>query len=124
MKTVRPKLKAHFFTTDNGNEPLREWLQGLSKLDKKVIGEDILTVQYGWPIGMPLVDHLRHGLWEIRIKLEGSRIARIIFFMDDDTMILVHGFMKKTWKTPKKELNLARDRKRQYEAHNKTTCEA
>lgn len=110
----RKKLETVFFKTENGSEPVREWLKGLTKADKKTIGEDIKTVQYGWPLGMPLVDNLKDGLWEIRIKLERGRIARIIFFMDDNTIILVHGFLKKTRKTPSQALELAIKRKKQY----------
>jgi phage-related protein len=109
------KLGIVFFRSETGNEPVREWLQSLPKSDKKNIGNDIKTVQFGWPIGMPLVDHLGKGLWEIRIKLKLRRIARVLFFMDDNTMILVNGFIKKTQKTPKQELDLALSRKQIYE---------
>lgn len=109
------KLNVIFFRSDTGNEPVREWLKSLSKSDKKSIGEDIKTVQFGWPIGMPLVDHLGKGLWEVRIKLRLRRIARVLFFMDDNAMILVHGFIKKTQRTPKQELELALSRKQIYE---------
>jgi len=109
------KLDVAFFCSETGNEPVREWLQSLTKGDKKSIGDDIKTVQFGWPIGMPLVDHLGKGLWEIRIKLKLRRIARVVFFMDDSTMILVNGFIKKTQKTPKQELILALSRKQLYD---------
>jgi len=109
------KLDAVFFCSETGVEPVRVWLKELSKADKKIIGEDIKTVQFGWPLGMPLVDSLGHGLWEVRSKLSGGKIARIVFFMEDNTMILVNGFVKKTKTTPKLELDLARKRKKQYE---------
>jgi phage-related protein len=112
---IKIKLDAVFYKTENRVEPVREWLKELSKADKKAIGEDIKTVQFGWPLGMPLVDSLGHGLWEVRIKLAGRRIARVIFFMDDSTMVLVNGFIKKTRATPPPELDLARKRKKQYE---------
>jgi hypothetical protein len=67
----------------------------LSKDDKKVIEENIKTVQFGWPLGMPLVDNLGLGLWDVRIKLLGRRIARVVFFMDENTMVLINGFHKK-----------------------------
>ena len=111
---IANKLDASFYCTESGKEPVREWLKELSKTDRKTIGEDIRTVQFGWPIGMRLVGNLGDGFWEVRIKLMGGRIARIIFFMDNKTMILVNGFIKKTQKTPKQELDLARKRKRQY----------
>ncbi|HLB56673.1 MAG TPA: type II toxin-antitoxin system RelE/ParE family toxin [Coxiellaceae bacterium] len=115
MNENRKKLEVVFYCTEVGTEPVRDWLQELSKIDKKTIGEDIKTVQYGWPIGMPLIDSLSHGLWEVRSKLSDGRIARILFFMEQNMMILVHAFFKKTQKTPKMELHLARKRKRQFE---------
>lgn len=62
MKAERP-LRVVFFRTDTKNEPVREWLKSLSKEDCKTIGADILTVQYAWPVGKPLVDNLGDGVW-------------------------------------------------------------
>jgi phage-related protein len=103
---AEPKLDAVFFRTDQGTEPVREWLLSLPKADRKVIGEDVLRVQYCWPIGKPLVGNLGKGLWEVRSSL-GGRIARVIFCVEGATMVLLHGFIKKTQKTPKHELDLA-----------------
>jgi phage-related protein len=112
MKAERP-LKVVFFKTDTGNEPVREWLKELSKEDCQVIGTDILSVQYAWPVGKPLVDNLGDGLWEVRSRLD-KRIARTLFAMVDQEIVLLHGFIKKTQKTPDDELDLAQKRKRQY----------
>lgn len=81
----------------------------MSKADKRTIGSDIKTVQYGWPIGMPVVRKLDTGLWEIRSRLD-LRISRILFTVDDDTMVI-----KKSQKTPKENLQLAKDRKANLE---------
>ncbi len=110
------KLEVRFFCSPQGSEPVREWLRELPKEDKQTIGDDIKTVQYGWPLGMPLVDNLGNGLWEVRVRLPRGRIARILFFLDNNIMILAHGFIKKTQKTPKIELDLAYKRKRIYES--------
>ena len=112
MKAERP-LKVVFFKTDTGNEPVREWLKDLSKDDCKAIGTDILTVQYAWPLGKPLVDSLGEGIWEVRSRLD-NRIARTLFAMIDQEMVLLHGFIKKQQKAPADELELAKKRKRQY----------
>ena len=112
MKAERP-LKVVFFKTETGNEPVREWLKALSKEDCKVMGTDILTVQYAWPVGKPLVGNLGDGLWEVRSRLS-NRISRILFAMVDQEIVLLHGFIKKQQKTPTDELDLARKRKRQY----------
>ena len=98
-----------FFRTQAGNEPVRQWLRALNREEKKIIGEDIKTAQFGWPLGMPLVRKLERDLWEIRISL-GSRIARVLFTVDEDLMILLHGFIKKSSKIPPKDLELAKRR--------------
>ena len=108
MKPDRP-LPVVFYRTEAGNEPVREWLISLTKKDKKTIGEDILTVQFGWPLGMPLVEKLESGLWEVRSKLD-HKISRVIFTMTEDNIILLHGFIKKTQKILKQDLDTARSR--------------
>ena len=78
-------------------------------MDRKTIGEDIKTVQLGWPLGMPLVRHLGGGLWEVRTRLD-NRIARVLFVLSGSTMLLLHGFIKKQQETPKADLDLAIER--------------
>src|SRR5207248_7819695 len=112
MAETERTLDAVFFRTDQDNEPVREWLLSLNKADRKVIGDDVLKVQYCWPIGKPLVGSLGNGLWEVRSRL-GNRIARVIFYVERRTMVLLHGFIKKTQKTLKQELDLALKRKNQ-----------
>ncbi|GHU11897.1 hypothetical protein FACS1894185_5860 [Betaproteobacteria bacterium] len=105
-----PKLSVKFFCQDaSGSEPVRDWLQALPLAEKKAIGQDIKAVQFGWPLGLPLVDHLGGDVWEVRTRLE-NRIARILFVVDGNLMVLLHGFIKKDQKTPKQDLALARDR--------------
>ncbi len=101
-----------FYRSDTGSEPVREWLRALSKAQKKLIGEDIKTVQIGWPLGMPLVRKLAPGLWEVRSKLpEGW--ARVLFTVAGGEMVLLHGFLKASRKTPKRELLTAQRRLRE-----------
>lgn len=106
------KLDIFFFQTTAGTEPVRDWFLTLSKDERKIVGDDILKIQYCWPIGKPLVDSLGHGLWEVRSQL-GDKIVRIIFCIDNKKMLLLHGFVKKTQKTPQQELELALKRKKQ-----------
>lgn len=109
---MEPILDVHFFASESGAEPVREWLKLLPAVERKTIGEDIKTVQYGWPLGMPLVRSLGSGLWEVRIRLE-NRIARVVFALEGSTMVLLHGFIKKTQTTPPTDLSLAKDRLKQ-----------
>jgi phage-related protein len=92
---------------------VRDWLKELFKEDCKIIGTDILTVQHAWPIGKPLVDNLSDGIWEVRSRLD-NRIARTLFAMINQEIVLLHGFIKKQQKTPQAELELAQKRKKQY----------
>ncbi|MCE9546071.1 MAG: type II toxin-antitoxin system RelE/ParE family toxin [Planctomycetia bacterium] len=98
-----------FYRTDSGNEPVREWLKNLNRDDRKCIGEDIKTAQFGWPVGMPLIRKLEPGLWEVRSRIRLG-IARVMFTVEGPTMILLHGFVKKARKSPLKELSTARKR--------------
>lgn len=93
---------------------MRRWLRSLPESHKKAIGEDIKTVQFGWPLGMPLVEKIEPYLWEVRTRVPKG-ISRVLFTLDGDLMILLHGFIKKTLKIPQKELHLARSRLRQYQ---------
>ena len=111
-KAERP-LNVVFFKTEAGNEPVREWLKHLPREECQTVGVDILKVQYAWPIGKPLVDNLGDGVWEIRSRL-GNRIARTLFVVVDEEIVLLHGFIKKTQRTPADELKLAKQRKHQY----------
>lgn len=94
--------------------PVRDWLLGMSPEDRKTIGDDIRAAEFGWPVGMPLCRSLsgRKGLWEIRTNLSGGRIARVFFCTYDGNMVLLHGFIKKTQKTPDHELDTAEKRMR------------
>jgi phage-related protein len=109
------KIQVSFFQTKLGKEPVRDWLRGLTKDDRRKVGEDIMTVEVGWPIGMPACRPLGGGLHEVRTTLD-NRIARVLFYVDRDLrMVLLHGFIKKTQKTPKQDADLARARKTQHE---------
>lgn len=115
IKVSKPTLSVYFYATETGNEPVREWLRSLSPEIRKTIGEDIKTVQFGWPRGMPLVRKIEPGLWEVRSKFaEGA--ARVFFTVTDsgNVMLLAHGFIKKSNKTPVTELATARKRLNDY----------
>ena len=114
MKIPNLKLKVYFFQTQSGSEPVRKWLQLLPDAHKKAIGEDIKTVQFGWPLGMPLVEKLKPFLWEVRSKVPNG-IARTLFTVDGDLMILLHGFIKKSQKIPIKEVKTALSRLKAYQ---------
>ena len=103
------RLRAVFYRSATGREPVRNWLKRLNRDARTEIGSDIRVVQLKWPVGMPLVRFLGDGLLELRCRLSAGQ-ARVIFLIDRDRMVLLHAFMKKSRKTPKKELQLAQQR--------------
>lgn len=109
---MQARLEVRFFRTGAGNEPVRDWLRELPPVDRRTIGEDLKTVQLGWPLGMPLVRKLEPGLWEVRVSLD-KRIARLLFSVEGEVIVLLHGFIKKSRATPADDLNLARQRLKQ-----------
>ena len=100
------RLNVRFFRSSAGREPVREWLVELSREARRSIGVEIKTVQLGWPLGMPVVRKIERGLWEVRIRL-GDASARVFFTVVGDDMVLLHGFIKKSQKTPKSDLEVA-----------------
>ena len=111
------KVPAIFYRTEAGGEAVRDWLKSLpSSEDRKRIGEDIKTVEFGWPIGMPVCKPLGHGIYEVRSHLAQNRIARVLSYIDKKgRMVLLHGFIKKTRKTPDEDLDLARRNKNMHQ---------
>jgi phage-related protein len=110
VPTDRPKLPVFFYRTRRGSEPVRDWLRALPAEERRVIGVGLDRVQKQWPVGMPLCRSLGSGLWELRSSLPGNRIARLMFFVEDHRIGLVHGFIKKTQQTPDEDMALARKR--------------
>lgn len=106
---MQPLLGVRFFRSAAGTEPVREWLRDLPVEHRRAIGTDIKTVQYGWPLGMPLVRKLEPGLWELRSHIADG-IARVLFTVHGADLVLLHGFIKKSGRIPVDELDTARQR--------------
>ena len=113
LVTRLKKVPSVFYQTKEGARPVREFILGLPQEDRRIIGNDIATVEYGWPIGKPTCAPLGLGLWEVRSNLRSNRIACVIFTLHADRMWLLHGFIKKTQKTPQGDIDLARKRKKE-----------
>jgi len=111
------RVPAIFFRTGAGGQPVREWLKGMpSPEDRKRIGEDIKTVEFGWPVGMPVCKPLGDGIYEVRTRLIQNRIARVLFYIDvKGRTVLLHGFIKKAQKTPDEDLELARSNRGKHQ---------
>ena len=110
----RKQLPARFFVSQNGRTPVREWLLDLTQDERNLIGDNIRAAEFGWPVGMPLCRAIKNykGSWEIRTNLSNKKIALVLFCSHGGEMILLHGFIKMTQKTPKSELDTAMKRMR------------
>ena len=104
-----------FYRTVAGRDVIKEWLRSFDKPDRAILGYDLKRVQIGFPMGLPLCRSLGGGLWEVRSSLGGNREVRMIFFHDTahKALVVVHGFLKKSQKTPKAEIDIAVRRMRE-----------
>lgn len=114
---TKPELRVVFFRTDRGNDPVRDWLESLGETDEMIINTEITVVAENWPsvLRTRLTKKLQgeEGLWEIRSRISGGkRIARVLFTVEAGEIILLHGFVKKSQRTPRKDLRIARRRNR------------
>ena len=109
------KVPVVFYRTPAGAEVVRNWLRALNEGDRNAIGQDLMRVQYRWPVGMPLCRPLGDGLWEVRSDLPADRAARVLFSIQQGKILVLHGFIKKSRKTPDSDLALARKRKREFQ---------
>ncbi|HLI21065.1 MAG TPA: type II toxin-antitoxin system RelE/ParE family toxin [Stellaceae bacterium] len=117
------RLPAAFYRSASGREPVRLWLKSLDAEDRKAIGDNIRTVEFGWPVGMPVCRPMGQGLFEVRSDLSGGRIARVLFAIDNEQAVLLHGFIKKTRKTPLSDLETTRRRLSDLKARTKDGSE-
>lgn len=110
-----PKIDLYFYQTDGGNEPVRDWLKDQPEEIRREIGLDLMRVQYRWPIGMPLCRAMGAGLWEVRTSLPNGTISRVMICFHEGALYALHGFIKKTQKTPDADLAVARKRMKEVQ---------
>lgn len=107
------KIPLIFFRSEEGSEPVREWLKRLPEAERQAIGKDLLRAQWRWPVGMPLCRPLGNGLWEVRTDLPTKRTARVLLCLYREHLVALHGFINKTRATPGEDLALARKRQKE-----------
>ena len=76
---------------------------------------DLQRVQYRWPVGMPLVRPMGKGLFEVRTDLPDRSTARVLICFHAGELYALHGFIKKSRKTPTADLKLAAERRKEIE---------
>jgi len=106
------KLEAKFFQTSSGAEPTRTFLKKLSKKDRAQVGAIIRKLQEDHQLEHPHGKNLGQGLWEIRTTTASGKVRVFYCFAGKEFVVLLHAILKKTQKTPKKDLDLAQKRKK------------
>jgi phage-related protein len=115
------RIPVVFYRTRGGSEVVRDWLRALDERERNAIGLDLMRIQFRWPVGMPLCRSMGDGLWELRTGLPNNRIARVLFCVIQERILVLSGFIKKTQKTPTEELALARKRMKEFQAGKATS---
>lgn len=109
------KAPVIFYRTPSGGNVVLDWIKSLTPEERAAIGQDLMRVQFRWPVGMPLCRPMGDGLWEVRSDLPGHRTARLLFCPVDGDLVVLHGFIKKTRTTPHDDMKLARARQREFD---------
>ena len=108
--------EVEFYKTERGNAPVEDFIRGLeSKMQAKAIMAIEILAEFGNRLREPYSKFIEDGIFELRIKFS-SDISRIFyFFWVDNKIILTNGFVKKSQKTPRTEIDLAKKYKKDYE---------
>ena len=114
-RAMNNKILLVFYKTGAGGEPVRDWLRSLPKPHRELIGQDLATAQYGWPVGMPICRPLKQGLFEIRTTLPDKTQSRVFLCQSGDVLVALHSVIKKTQRTDPTDLTIARSRMKEVE---------
>jgi phage-related protein len=101
---MRNRIRARFYELASGRKPVRLWLMDLTSDDRRNVSYDIQTVEFGWPIVMPVCRPPGGGLYEVRTHLTDGRIGRVLFCIIENEMMQQYDFVKKAQKTPPTDL--------------------
>lgn len=112
-------MEVVFYEKENGEKPAEEFILSLdNKMQKKALGQLSILKEYGRALREPYSKHIKDGIFELRVQF-ASDISRIFyFFYVGDKIILTSGFIKKTQKTPQKEIEKALEYKKDFERRN------
>lgn len=108
-------MEIKFYEDQTGRVPVKEFLGGLDiKMRQKMLRSIQALQDMGISLRMPLSESLEDGIFELRAK-SGTNISRVMyFFIIGNRAVLTHGFIKKTQKTPRRELQRAKDIRADY----------
>lgn len=108
-------MKIEFYEKKNGEIPVQEFLDTLpAKLANKTLENIAYLKENGYQVKMPKIEKLKDDIWQLRTK-QSTNITRILyFFFDGQKIVMTNGFLKKTLKTPKEEIERAKRYRNDY----------
>ncbi len=124
-QTSRQQWSLYFYETDGGASPVTDFLEGLTKAEWAQCLKHLDTIQkllteHQGRLGEPQASHLQGDLWEFRFSIARKKIRILYFVAAPGEVILLHAFMKKTQKTPPKEIDTAFNRMNRHQSTNKS----
>lgn len=114
-------FEVRFYSLDNGRKPAREFIYQIQneKLKAKVLRSLKLLEMFGNQLGEPDSCYLRQGIFELRTKHSNNIVRTLYFFQKKKIIIVTNSFIKKSQKTPQEEIEIAIERKKEYEKKSK-----
>lgn len=108
-----------YYENSSGKSPVEKFIDSLdAKMRAKVFGRMELLEEYGPRLGMPFSRHIDDGIFELRVVQSSDIVRLFYFFVAERTIVLTHGFVKKTKKTPARELEKAKRLRKDWEIRN------
>ena len=112
-----PRVDLVAYQEDDGTVPLLEWLDGLVQKAREKCGVRLERLaEFGHELRRPEADYLRDDLYELRTKHQNVNLRMLYFFHDRTAVVVSHGFSKQQAEVPKREIELAIQRKEAFEA--------
>lgn len=108
-------FQIEFYKTEDGKEPVADFLNSLdNKMAAKFVGLMEILEEKGNVLGMPYSKFLRDQIFELRCKVGSNHTRALYFFYSGKKIIITNGFVKKTQKTPNEEIELAKERRKDW----------
>jgi len=116
------RIAAYYYLTDDGRSPVREFIDSLDfKTQRKFFFVRELLEEFGYRLPLPHADYIGNNIFELRFRGQEGRIRILYFFYHHDKAIFTNGFIKKSAKAPKNEIDIAIARKNHYLARIEET---
>lgn len=108
-------FEVEYYSANDGSEPVKEFIDELSKkMQLKILSDLLVLQQLGNMVREPYSKYLEDGIFELRSKVATDAVRILYFFNGGRVVVLTNGFVKKRRKTPRKEIELAKKHRDDY----------